>query len=231
LTPPPKAFILARDTEVCVAKSPETLELFAAEADMLLHERPLWAGGLTVAGLDEAGRGCLAGPVVAAAVVLPDGVDLPGVNDSKLLTDRRRRELLPLIRRRARAIGVGWRSARRIDDSDILTQTKQAMLAAVARLPEAPDFLLVDGNQALPTAIEQRTVVHGDSASLSIAAASIVAKVARDDLMLQLHARYPLYAWAENKGYGTAAHLAALRAHGHCRQHRMSFRGVVEPRP
>ncbi len=196
------------------------------EADMLAHELRLWKHGLRVAGIDEAGRGCLAGPVVAAAVVLAQGVELPGVTDSKLLSDRRRRELLPLIEARAVAIGVGIRSAVRIDKSDILTQTKQAMLSAVAALSKTPDFLLVDGNQRLPTTVEQRTLIKGDRICLSIAAASIVAKVTRDDIMLRLHERYGAYAWNRNKGYGTEKHLAALREHGPTPLHRYTFRGV-----
>ena len=198
--------------------------------DMLRHERPLWRRGLRVAGIDEAGRGSLCGPVVAAAVVLPPGVALPGVTDSKLLTDAVRRALLPLIRERALAIGVGLRSARRIDATDILYETKQAMLAAVAKLPAPPDFLLIDGNQPLPTTLPQRAVVKGDRLSLSIAAASIVAKVTRDDIMLRLHERFPQYDWRANKGYGVAAHLAALRTHGPCCLHRFTFHGV-QPDP
>jgi len=194
--------------------------------DLLRHERPLWRRGLRVAGIDEAGRGSLSGPVVAAAVVLPPSADLPGVTDSKLLTDAERRALLPLICEQALAIGVGVRSARRIDTTDILYETKQAMLAAVARLPAPPDYLLIDGNQRLATTLRQRTVVHGDRLSLSIAAASIVAKVTRDDIMLRLHERFPQYQWRANKGYGVPAHLAALREFGPCCLHRFTFRGV-----
>jgi ribonuclease HII len=207
----------------------QTLSLPISERpdDMLWHERPLWRSGLAVAGIDEAGRGSLCGPVVAAAVILPPGVELPGVTDSKLLTDAARRAVLPMILENALAVGVGVRSARRIDATDILAETKQAMLAAVSRLATKPDFLLVDGNQRLPTTIQQRTVVHGDQLSLSIAAASIVAKVTRDDIMCRLHQRFPRYRWDENKGYGTADHLAALRAHGPCDLHRRTFRGVL----
>jgi ribonuclease HII len=202
------------------------LESGAQAVDMLLHERPLWRNRLCVAGIDEAGRGCLAGPVVAAAVVLPPDADLPGVTDSKLLTDGQRRGLLPLILRAALGVGIGVRSARRIDRTNILEETKQAMLAAVAHLPVKPDFLLVDGNQRLPTAMEQRTVVKGDRLSWSIAAASIVAKVSRDDIMLRLHERFGVYHWNENKGYGTPDHLQALRCHGSCCLHRLTFHGV-----
>ncbi|HPM78021.1 MAG TPA: ribonuclease HII [bacterium] len=205
-------------------------ELFARpeEADMLFYERPYWRRGLRVAGIDEAGRGCLAGPVVAACVVLPPGVDLPQVTDSKRLSDAQRRRLLPEILSRATAVGVGVRSAGRIDATDILRQTKAAMLAAVARLPFTPDVLLIDGNQKLPTDLEQRALVKGDLLCLSIAAASIVAKVSRDDMMLRLHERFGGYGWNENKGYGTAAHLAGLRRLGPSPVHRRSFRGVLD---
>ncbi|MDP8224862.1 MAG: ribonuclease HII [Candidatus Lernaella stagnicola] len=210
-----------------MAETTENTLFIPQDGDMLAHERALWRHGLIVAGIDEAGRGCLAGPVVAAAVVLGADADLPGVTDSKQLSDRQRRSMLPLILEQARGVGVGVRSARRIDASDILTQTKSAMLRAVAKLPEAPDFLLIDGNQRLPTTIQQRTLIGGDGICLSIAAASIVAKVTRDDLMLRLHERYGDYAWHANKGYGTAEHLEALRRVGPCPLHRMSFRGVV----
>jgi len=203
-------------------------ELFSDQAaqDPLFYERAYWHRNLLVAGVDEAGRGCLAGPVVAAAVILPSDVDLPGVTDSKVLSDEQRRRLLPEILTQAMAVGVGVRSAKRIDATDILKQTKQAMLSGIARLAKTPDVLLIDGNQKIPTIIEQRPLVKGDSLSLSIAAASIVAKVTRDDIMLRLHRRYRCYGWDENKGYGTPAHLDALRKFGPCALHRHSFRGV-----
>lgn len=207
------------------------LEPDLRETDLLRHERPLWRRRLCVAGIDEAGRGCLAGPVVAAAVVLPANAELPGVIDSKLLTDRERRALLPAILHAALGVGIGVRSARRIDRTNVLIETKQAMLAAVARLPLTPDFLLIDGNQRLPTAIQQRTVIKGDRLSLSIAAASIVAKVTRDDIMLRLHRRFGAYHWDENKGYGTPDHLSALRRHGPCCLHRFTFHGVGDGKP
>jgi len=194
--------------------------------DALRHERPYWRRGLVVAGVDEVGRGCLAGPVVAAAVILPDDVELPEVTDSKALTDAQRREQVDLILRQACSVGVGIRSARRIDQTNILRQTLEAMMTAVNRLSPHPDVLFIDGNQKIPMAIEQRPLIKGDVLSLSIAAASIVAKVTRDDLMLRLHERYRYYGWDRNKGYGTPDHLAALREHGPCVLHRYSFRGV-----
>lgn len=205
---------------------PQCLFRETGELDPFSYERPYWRRRMRVAGIDEAGRGCLAGPVVAAAVVLPGEVDLPEVTDSKAISDQTRRRLLPLILDRALAVGVGLRSARRIDDSNILAQTKQAMLAAVRNLSVKPDILLIDGNQKLPTLMEQRTLVGGDMLCLSIAAASILAKVTRDDIMLRLHLRYPCYGWDSNKGYGTPQHLAALGAHGPTALHRYSFRGV-----
>lgn len=195
---------------------------------MLFFERPYWRRGLRVAGIDEAGRGCLAGPVVAACVVLPPDVDLPEVTDSKALTDAQRRRLLPDILHRAMAVQTGIRSACRVDATNILLQTKEAMLAAVRRLPFTPDVLLIDGNQKLPTDIEQRTLVKGDRLCLSIAAASIVAKVTRDDIMLRLHERFGGYGWDANKGYGTVKHLAGLRRYGPSPVHRLSFRGVLD---
>lgn len=194
--------------------------------DSLRYERPYWRRGLAVAGIDEVGRGCLAGPVIAAAVVLSPDVDLPNVTDSKALTDIQRREEVQNITRQARAVAIGIRSARRIDQSDILRQTLDAMLIAVTRLAVRPDVLLIDGNQKIRTIIEQHALVKGDVLSLSIAAASIVAKVIRDDLMLRLHERYGQYGWDRNKGYGTPDHLAALREHGPSPLHRYSFRGV-----
>ncbi len=209
-----------------MARTTEPLFDSADGFDSLRYERPYWRRNLVVAGVDEVGRGCLAGPVVAAAVVLPPEVDLPFVTDSKALTDAQRRAEFDKIRRQAVAIGLGMRSARRIDQSDILRQSLAAMRMAVERLGVEPDMLLVDGNQKIPTLYPQRPLVKGDMLSLSIAAASIVAKVTRDDLMLRLHERYGCYGWDRNKGYGTPDHLAALREHGPCPLHRYTFRGV-----
>ena len=189
-------------------------------------ERRHWAAGRrVVAGLDEAGRGCLAGPVVAAAVVLPPEADLPGLDDSKRLTADAREALVPVIRGQALAVGVAACSPAEIDELNILWASMEAMRRAAASLALAPDVLLVDGNREVPDApCPQEAVVKGDARSLSIAAASVVAKVARDRRMVELDAAFPVYGWAGHKGYPTAAHYAALAEHGPSRHHRRSFR-------
>jgi ribonuclease HII len=181
-----------------------------------------------VAGVDEAGRGPLAGPVVAAAVILPVGVDLVGVNDSKKLTPSRRDELFDLIQERAIAVGVGMGDHALVDRINILQATLAAMGQAVGALAVPPDYLLIDGISRIPIPIPQRTIKKGDSASISIAAASIIAKVTRDRLMVAYDRRYPGYGFAEHKGYGCATHLAAIAALGPSPIHRTTFRGVRE---
>lgn len=193
-------------------------------------ETQLWKRGFRhVAGIDEAGRGCLAGPVVAGAVVLPQGVTIPGVNDSKKLNPAQREEVLEEIRARAVAIGVGMCSPEQIDTMNILWAAMEAMRRAAADLAPPPDFLLIDGNRCFPDAAwAYQTVVKGDALSHSIAAASIVAKVTRDHLMNLLHEEFPAYGWHRNVGYPTKEHYAALTAHGPTPYHRRSFR--LEPR-
>ncbi len=181
-----------------------------------------------IAGVDEAGRGCLAGPVVAAAVVLPEDAELPGVTDSKLLSASRRRELLRLVEEQAVAIGIGEAGPGEIDEINILQATLRAMVRAVEALSPEPDLLLIDGRQKIPHALPQRCLVKGDRICLSISAASIVAKVHRDDLMEAYHRRYPVYNFAAHKGYGTAEHRRAIARFGACPIHRRSFRGVRE---
>ncbi|MEM1116115.1 MAG: ribonuclease HII [Bacteroidota bacterium] len=185
-----------------------------------------WAAGRrVVVGLDEAGRGCLAGPVVAAAVVLPPEADLPGLDDSKKLSPEAREALLPAIRRQAVAVAVGQCSAAEVDTLNVLWASMEAMRRAASALPLHPEALLVDGNREIPEAPWlQQTVVKGDARSLSIAAASVIAKVTRDRQMVALHAEYPAYGWDRHKGYPTAAHYAALAAHGPSPHHRRSFR-------
>lgn len=189
-------------------------------------ERRHWAAGrAVVAGLDEAGRGCLAGPVVAAAVVLPVDARLDGLDDSKKLTPARREALLERIRTEALAIGVGRCTPEEIDRLNILHAALEAMRRAADDLALTPDVLLVDGDRPLGTApCAQETVVGGDARSLSIAAASVVAKVTRDRWMIALDREYPLYGWAQHKGYPTPAHYAALAEHGPSPHHRRSFR-------
>jgi len=188
-------------------------------------EGPLWESGCLVAGVDEAGRGPLAGPVVAAAVIFPPGCSISCLEDSKCLTAARREELSWLIRREALATAWAIVEAEVIDTQGLLPATFQAMARALAALCVSPDFALVDGPH-LPPALPQpaRAVVRGDGKCASIAAASILAKVARDRLMLEIHARFPQYGFDRHKGYATRAHLAALARYGPCPVHRHSFR-------
>lgn len=176
-----------------------------------------------VCGVDEAGRGPLAGPVCAAAVILPKDVEIPGLNDSKKLTDKKRRELYPIIQQTAIAYGIGFASHEEIDQINILQATFLAMERAIAGLSVKPDLALVDGNREKDFGIPVKTVVHGDSLSASIAAASILAKVTRDDRMLELAKEYPQYGFEIHKGYGTKAHYAALGTYGPSPIHRMTF--------
>ena len=193
--------------------------------DLSIERRHRAAGRLVVAGLDEAGRGCLAGPVVAAAVVLPPDARLPGLDDSKKLSATAREALVPRIEAEAVAVGVGRCSPAEVDRLNVLWAAMEAMRRAAAALPTPPDVLLVDGNTRVPHApCPQETVVKGDGLSLSIAAASVVAKVTRDRIMVELDAAFPVYGWAGHKGYPTAAHYAALAAHGPSPHHRRSFR-------
>lgn len=183
-----------------------------------------------VAGVDEVGRGCLAGPVVAAAVILPPGCILPGLDDSKRVEPEERALLAREIRVRALAFGLGVVEARDIDSGDILRASLEAMRQAVGRLAPGPDVLLVDAVRVPGVSIPQLPIVHGDALSASIAAASIVAKVHRDGLLEQLGQRHPVYGFDQHKGYGTPEHWEALRLFGPCPQHRLTFRGVV-PEP
>ena len=187
------------------------------------EERARQRGFRLIAGIDEAGRGPLAGPVVAAAVVLPDRYSHPDINDSKKLTSRSRELLFEVIRADALAVGIGVVDSRVIDELNILRATLLAMREAVADLQVVPDCLLVDGNQSVPLEIPQETIVKGDGRSVSIAAASIVAKVSRDRIMEIYHRQFPYYNFFKNKGYGTAEHRQAIREHGFCKIHRRSF--------
>lgn len=176
-----------------------------------------------ICGVDEAGRGPLAGPVCAAAVILPAHLELPGLNDSKKLTDKKRRELFPIIKENAIAFGIGFASEKEIDEINILQATFLAMERAIAQLEIPPDLVLIDGNREKNFGIPVKTVIKGDSLSANIAAASILAKVTRDDLMLEMAKQYPEYQFDVHKGYGTKAHYAALTAHGPSPIHRMTF--------
>jgi ribonuclease HII len=177
------------------------------------------------AGCDEAGRGCLAGPVVAAAVILPQEVEIQGLNDSKKLSAAQRNRLRPLIEEVAVAFGVGIVSPREIDEINILNASFLAMHRALDELARKPDFLLIDGNRFTPyPGIAHQCVIGGDGKFLSIAAASILAKTVRDDLMKQLHETFPMYGWEKNKGYPAPTHREAIRAHGPCEHHRRTFK-------
>jgi ribonuclease HII len=183
------------------------------------------SAGNIVCGIDEAGRGPWAGPVVAAAVIL-DPINIPqGLNDSKKLTEAKREALFDPIMQSAQ-VGIGIVSAQRIDEINILRATYEAMSIAVANLKTAPTLALVDGNRAPPLVCKVTTIIGGDGLSLSIAAASIIAKVTRDRLMYDLDHQYPDYLFNRHKGYGTAAHAAALQQHGPCPAHRLSFKPI-----
>ena len=176
-----------------------------------------------ICGVDEAGRGPLAGPVCAAAVILPPYVEIQGLNDSKKLSDKRRRELFPLIKEQAVAYGIGIATEAEIDEINILQATFLAMERAISQLSVKPELALIDGNREKDFGIPVQTVVKGDSLSASIAAASVLAKVTRDDMMLELAKDYPEYGFEIHKGYGTKAHYAALTAHGPSPIHRTTF--------
>lgn len=176
-----------------------------------------------ICGVDEAGRGPLAGPVCAAAVILPKHLDIPGLTDSKKLTDKKRRELFPLIQEQAVAYGIGLASQEEIDEINILQATFLAMERALAQLQVHPDLALIDGNREREFGVPVQTVVKGDSLSANIAAASVLAKVTRDDLMIELAQQYPQYGFEIHKGYGTKAHYEALRQYGASPIHRKSF--------
>ncbi len=195
-----------------------------SEIDLWEIENSLYSNGYQmICGVDEAGRGPLAGPVCAAAVILPRGLEIPGLNDSKKLTDKKRRELFPIIQEQAIAYGIGLASEQEIDEINILQATYLAMQRAIDQLGGKADFALIDGNRATDFGLPVRTVVKGDSLSASIAAASVLAKVTRDDIMLELAEVYPQYRFEVHKGYGTRQHYEALREYGHCKIHRLSF--------
>jgi ribonuclease HII len=210
-------------------KAKSSLQSPTLEEEMAL----LSQGYSFIAGLDEAGRGCLAGPVVAAAVMLPLTGELVtllavlnGVRDSKQMTPAARERFFTLIQQHALSVSVGIGSVALIDRRNILQATKQAMKDALAQLSPPPQALLLDALTLRDIPLPQRSIIKGDARCLSIAAASVIAKVTRDRLMLQLHQEYPAYGFDQHKGYGTAAHLAALQAYGATPHHRQSFAPV-----
>lgn len=192
--------------------------------DLWVYEREAFADGVKlVCGVDEAGRGPLAGPVCAAAVILPPELVIPGLNDSKKLTDKKRRELYDVITAEAVSYGIAFASEKEIDEINILQATFLAMARAMEKLTPQPELALIDGNRAKDFGLPVRTIVKGDSLSASIAAASILAKVTRDRLMEQYDEAYPQYGFAVHKGYGTKRHYEALREFGPSPIHRMTF--------
>lgn len=176
-----------------------------------------------ICGVDEAGRGPLAGPVCAAAVILPEHLEIPGLTDSKKLSDKKRRELFPIIQEQAVAYGIGLASEAEIDEINILQATFLAMRRALDQLSVKPEIALIDGNRETDFGLPVKTVVKGDSLSANIAAASVLAKVTRDNIMVQMAETYPQYGFEIHKGYGTKAHYEALRQYGPCPIHRKTF--------
>lgn len=176
-----------------------------------------------ICGVDEAGRGPLAGPVCAAAVILPKGLVIPGLDDSKKLSDKRRRELFPIIQHEAVSFGIAFASQEEIDEINILQATFLAMRRAMEQLNPQPEFALIDGNRETDFGVPCKTVIKGDSLSANIAAASVLAKVTRDNWMMEAAEKYPGYGFEIHKGYGTKAHYAALEKLGPCPIHRRTF--------
>ncbi len=198
-------------------------------ADLWVFEKQACEQGYrSVAGVDEAGRGPLAGPVVAGAAILNEQNPIAGLDDSKKLSPNKRDKLFDILQTEAVALGVGIASPAEIDDINILQASLLAMKRAVDNMAMQPDFLLIDGLFKISSALPQEAITKGDSRSASIAAASIIAKVTRDRLMLTYHETYPQYGFAGHKGYPTKAHKAAIRQYGCCPIHRCSFKGVKE---
>lgn len=191
------------------------------------YEKKIWAKGRIPAGVDEAGRGPLAGPVVAAAVVLPDDCIIEGLDDSKKLSHSKRKKIFEDVKRVAISYAIGIVEPEEIDKTNILQASLLAMEISVKLLTTKPDYLLIDGNQRTSLLLVQETIVKGDSKSCSIAAASIIAKVTRDSIMEDYHLKYPDYNFKGHKGYPTKEHYEAIKQHGPCPIHRKTFRGVI----
>jgi len=185
-------------------------------------------GYKNIAGIDEAGRGPLAGPVVSAAVILPHDFSCKGINDSKKLSEKKRNAFFPVIKKQAICVAKRLSSHHEIDQINILQASLLSMRRAVENLSIPPDFLLIDGKFTLDITIDQTAVIKGDSKSISIAAASIIAKVTRDAIMKELHEKYPRYNFIQHKGYPTKAHKEAILKYGPCPVHRRTFKGVKE---
>jgi ribonuclease HII len=206
-------------------KPPRPSKLPPEAPDDFAFERPTWESGGLVAGVDEAGRGCLAGPVVAAAVIMPQNYRIEGVADSKTLSAKRRETLAQSIKNEAICWAVGLCSPMEIDQLNILWASMEAMKRALLKLSEAPDMVLIDGNTSIPDLVfASRTIVKGDALSHSIAAASILAKTHRDEIMMSLHEVHPEFSWITNVGYPTRAHYQAIQTFGITPYHRTTFR-------
>jgi ribonuclease HII len=211
------------DSRVSLFPGMEILEI-----GLVFEDQARESGFRSIAGIDEVGRGCLAGPVVAAACILDHTKPVPdGIDDSKKLTRQQREEIAEQLKADCVAYAVGQIEADEIDRINILEATKKAMLAAIDGLSQPADFLLIDALQLKHSPLPQKAIIKGDAISVSIAAASILAKTYRDKLMTDLDAVYPEYGFAGHKGYGAQVHLEALRVHGPCPLHRRSFRGVL----
>jgi len=202
---------------------------YALAMDLLEYETKAVVKGYgNIAGVDEAGRGPLAGPVVAAAVIFSGNIEIEGLDDSKKLSPKKREELFPKIQAEAVTYGVAIVNREVIDEINILQASRLAMKQAVEQLQPTPDLLLIDGNQKIDSSLDQWAIVKGDSKSVSIAAASILAKVTRDRIMEDYHKLYPQYEFHRHKGYGTKLHRTLIEEHGPCPIHRSTFKGVSE---
>lgn len=202
-----------------MAKRNEQERLF----ELTVYERELWEKGETVCGMDEVGRGPLAGPVVTCCLIMPDEPLIEGVNDSKKLSEKKRKMLYGRIKETASAIGFGWYDEKRIDEMNILGATKAAFVEAYFTMDHECGAALIDAVEGLEIPCRKIPLIHGDALSYSIACASIMAKVERDRYMIKMDELYPEYGFARNKGYGTAEHIAALKKYGPCPIHRRTF--------
>ena len=193
------------------------------ERDLLAYEKKLYKENITlIAGVDEVGRGPLVGPVVAAAVILPKNYKLEGLDDSKKLSEKKREKLFPIIMKDAIAVGIGEVSAKEIDEINIYEASRKAMMMAIENLSVKPEYILVD---AMPLFIDtpHEAIIHGDALSLSIAAASVIAKVTRDNMMIELDKKYPMYGFKKHKGYPTKLHLENLKKYGPLVNYRFTY--------
>ena len=196
-------------------------------SNLLKYERELYKNNITlIAGVDEAGRGPLVGPVVAAAVILPKNYTLEGLNDSKQLSEKKREQFYAILQKEAISIGVGIISAKEIDEINILEASRKAMYMAIENLDVKPEYILSDAMSLNDIDVPSRPIIHGDALSLSIAAASVIAKVTRDHIMYELDKKYPEYHYKKNKGYPTKEHLELIKKYGVTDEYRMTYKPV-----